>query len=195
MEFLFYIWEKILGFYFENIWKSLLFWRIFSLIAFTLIILVFIYRKKLINFYLKEHHLKHDKNIFKILNSCISERDLIDCFNDLQSENGLARKSVHMIGEILLITEEEGNKYINKKIAKNFRDFIYSLDKLNSYMKKHFFPHKNIIDWYTLEPELFIYGGTDKDYKKLVDEIDKKINTVREHYKKYRSTVREILNM
>lgn len=191
MDYLIYIWEKHLSLYLGNIWESLFFWRSVSLVAITIIIVFIIFRKKIKEFFLKNDHLLHDKTIFKKLDECISERDLIDLFYRLQSEDGLDENSIDKIGEILSISEEEGNKYINKKLAKKSEEFIYYLNKLNDFMVIHFFPHKNIESWYTLEPEL----KKDTDYKKFRDELDNKINITRKKYKNYRLTVREIINI
>jgi len=195
MNYLIDVWGKHASLYLQDMWNSVFFWRSVSLILITIIVGVFYFRNKIKDFYLKKDYRAHDQSIFKRIDKYVSERELIDCCRRLRGEMSLDGNAIYKIGEILDIYEEEGNKYINKKLARKFDGFIYYLNELNDFMALHFFTHNNIESWYTLEPELKKYNNTIANYKKFSDDLDNKVKIVIDKYKQYRIATRKILNI
>ena len=64
MSYLIEAWEKHLAPLLNQCWNSVVFWRTLSLIAISLIIIIIIYRDKLIILFKKDEKQNHDKEIF-----------------------------------------------------------------------------------------------------------------------------------
>ena len=156
-----------------------------------------LFKNKLKLFYLKTEHRNHDKTIFKILDEVMSERDLLDFLDELQTSDSFDSGSISNIDRFCNLLREEGNKYLMPRLEKTSKELISSLNLLRGFLGKHFFvypdqQHKGPELRYCLYPDLNVDragSGTTKElsrYLKFRNNLDNNVAIVRNKYKQYR---------
>jgi len=193
--------KSISHLFFANFWDSVLFWRSLTLIIFTLVIIAFLFGKRLISFLLKPKRLAHDKDIFKHSNKLMTEADLLDFWDRLQTDDSYNTESSFKIGGFLLFFKEESNQYLTPILRKTSLDFVSSLNSLMIFLAQHFFVYPSKQTDSELHLHLYpeLYERSDYDdaartrYFKFQKDLDNHVTVVREKYKQYRSIVKKIL--
>ena len=164
-----------------------------------------LFKNKLKLFYLKTEHRNHDKTIFKILDEVMSERDLLDFLDELQTSDSFDSGSISNIDRFCNLSREEGNKYLVPRLKKKSKELISSLNLLRGFLGKNFFvypsPSKSPGLCYCLHPDLNVDragSGTTKEssrYLKFQNDLDNNVAIVRNKYKQYRSAIKTIINV
>ena len=196
--------NKILDILVDNIWNSLVFWRIIGIVLILSIALVIKFRKNIIFLILTKNGTQHDSDIFNKSNAILSERKLADILNWLQTNKFYFDDQSSDIKGYLMFFEEEGNQFISKSLLRKSKLLQESMNKLFDFLVQHFFSEPSSIQSsanfkYFLYPELDpgrhtrVPAEDAKIYFSCLKQLDEIINDVRIAYREYRIAVKKQL--
>ena len=133
MSYLIEAWEKHLAPLLNQCWNSLVFWRTLSLIVISLIIIIIIYRNKLIGLFKKDEKQNHDKEIFHKANQLMNELDITDFIHNLQAGDSYIKSEIIKINSFIDYFYQESNQFLKKSLKESSEKIIIALENLSTY--------------------------------------------------------------
>lgn len=203
MDLIINVWKEHLSPLLNPLWESLILWRTLSLILITVFAVFIFYRNKLITFLFNSRSQEHDKNIFSASNAILSERDLIDFLDELQTDDSYWSSQFRQINRFREFFRESGNQYSINKIRKITKELLFSINQLATFVARHFFVYPTGQEGPDLRLCMHPQLNVDRDgegapdgmakYGKLQGELDEKCEDVRNKYQLYRETIKSRL--
>lgn len=143
----------------------------------------------------------HDKSIFSQLNEIIDEDALAHILSRLRSDHSLYRDSDQSIRNFVIKAMSSSNSFVCKDINDKTKLLCESLTKFVHFVDEHFdlYPYNQTTDNYRmcLAPQLNCdrAGSWDDSaaYGQLSNEMEAAIKAIKDAYRDWRNTVKEIL--
>jgi len=205
MGYIIKFWKSILTTFFLDLWTSIWFWRSLSFILLGVIAALFIFKENIQRWLLRGDAVKHDKELFKLLDLVMNERKLLDILKHLEEKNFYNIRSGEYIDKFRVYLGEESRQYIVPKLKKSALLLAEAINALRDFIDKNFilFPDAENSQECTerMYPNPNIDGGGNaekKDGSKFLDfkdELAEKINLVKKQYQRYRGSVKQILHV
>jgi hypothetical protein len=148
--------------------------------------------------------IKHDCGIFERSRAVMSEIQLMDFLDGLQTDDSYTRKGIEPIQGFQYFFKETGNHYLMPILGEKTKYLIKSMQKLCAFLYQHFFvypPHFVTKDdcQLCLYPELNVDrngNGIPEEmarYSKFQEQLDEQCSVVRAVYKDYRGEIKRML--
>ncbi len=195
---------KIIPF-FQVAWNSIIFWRALSLSLLVMFFIAFLFKDSIRAMLLQSGRTKHDKELFHLLDLQMPERKLLDLLGKLEKDKAYEVKSLQFIDKFRASLKEQTRQYLNPKLKKTSILCMESLDKLRAFMDVNFilFPDETESSsvGQTMYPNPEIDGGGNdkqKDSEKFAlftAEMNTNIARVKKNYSKYRTLVKETVQV
>jgi len=194
------LWLRHLGPAADAAWRSLVFWRTIALILATLVVLAFLFRKRLRDFFLAPTRRAHDTDIFKRAENLLDEATLQDCL-DCLGQYMYRQKHSAALHRYRSFMAKAGNQYLLRYIRKEAMSLQARLDELTAFMGKHFFCYPDRQDGgpetsYYLYPE-FRWGGMGEEglamFSQRQHELDDLVERVDPAFRRLRETIGKVL--
>lgn len=193
------------GSFFVKIWQSVFFWRNLCFVFAGMIILAFFFKENLRRWLAKEQRIKHDKELFQLLNLIMPESKLHDVLDNLEKNHFYDMRSSEYIDKFRSSLNEESRQFLTPKLKKATLSLRDCLNLLRNFIESNFiaFPEPKQTDNSCLRmyPNPSIDGGGDdkkKDKSKYI-EFTKKLNkltsSARKSYNKYRSLIKQTIHI
>jgi len=189
----------------NTIWHSIVFWRILSATQFFIILLLISFREHIAKTVFKEEDIKHDKEIFRLLDLLLSEHKLREILTQLNIEHSYDINSRQYLDKFCDSLSIESRQYLIPKIKKTSLALKNTLDSLRDFIRENFiaFPNPDPDDDSPgkLYPNPEIDGQGKKDekeqekYKTFTTELHKNIEIAKKNYHDYRNLVKQILHV
>ena len=205
MERLTIVWNEHFLEIFDLFWNSLVFWRSMSLFSLGGLMLIFLFKDSIKRSFLKEDADKHDRDIFRLFDLLMPENKLMEILDVLEKRHFYEDKSGGYVSKFCDSLKEESKQYVNAKIKKSSLAMSAALRALGGFIDKNFVTFPEGYDNQTAAggryPNPEIDGGGDKKAQKegkfaeFEEELKILINSVRNNYKKYRSSIKHNLRI
>jgi hypothetical protein len=187
------------------IWTSLSFWRNLSIVLLALILIVLLFKDRMRIWLVQPEKIKHDKELFQLLDLLMPERKLLDLLAKLEKDKAYEINSLQFIDKFRASLKEQTRQYLMAKIRKAAKTCQQNLDDLREFMDANFilFPDSAESD----EPGQVMYpnpgidgGGNEKNknlkkFAAFTQELKMNTAAAKKSYQKYRSLVQEIIQI
>lgn len=128
------LWTAHLSSFLKTVWQSLSYWRTLSLILISLIALVIVFRREIIDLLFEGRNKEHDKNIFNSSNQILSERHLIEFLDELETDDAYFLHECRPITAFCEFFRETGNQYRTKALKKHSDELLKALKELVTFL-------------------------------------------------------------
>ncbi|MGY3852834.1 hypothetical protein ACW5W8_08365 [Aeromonas aquatilis] len=143
----------------------------------------------------------HDRSIFSQLNDIITEETLSHILSRLRSDHSLCRDSDESMRNFVIKAMSSSNSFVCKDINEKTKLLCESLTKFVHFVDEHFdiYPYTQSADNYRmcLAPQLNCdrAGSWDDSaaYGQLSDEMEAAIKAIKDAYRGWRNSVKEVL--
>lgn len=193
-------WRTNLSLFLGNLWESIFFWRSLSLLLLTIGVLGSLFWNHIKDWLLRPECIAHDRDIFKSSDDIMTEQNLIEVLDQLETDNSYEADSMLRINGFLRYFKEEGNQYLFNTLRQAAQRLISSLNSLRDFTGAHFFefPERpvGVERRFCLYPELK-HGRPEKTqiYRKRAEELYRHVEIARADYKKYRYLIKRFLKL
>jgi hypothetical protein len=184
-----------------DIWESLIFWRAMALVLMFGAFLTYIFRDDIKNGIMREQRIKHDKELFQLLDLIMPELKFFEAVERLEKDNVYDLNSLHYIDKFRSLLNQPSKQFLNPKIKKASQGCLKGLDELRDFMDKNFilFPKADDQTKPLMYPNPEIDGGGNegqKDTEKFL-QFTNKLNDItaktKKCYSRYRAAVKQII--
>ena len=198
--------ENIKEFYFQycvpfflKLWVNPGFWRPLALILLLVIFLTYLFRERIKLALLQEDKIRHDQEIFRLLDLIMPERKLMEILKQLEKEYTYGADYTQFVHKFSVSLSEESRQYVLPALRKSSLVLRQSMDELDAFLQENFiaFPQENKDEAPKMYPNPEIDGGGNsgkKDSSKFA-EFSKKLSEysddVRKNYQKYRLVIKQ----
>jgi hypothetical protein len=146
----------------------------------------------------------HDERLFREANDLMSEGNLLQLLDQLQSDDSYFMSQAHRLDKFRSFFSETGNQFIDPDASGKLQALLESLDSLLLFVARHFFVFPDSQN-YTEDLRLCMYpelnvdrhgDGTKESMQRYCNfqvQLDKTAETVRNAYKEYRLVVKHYL--
>jgi hypothetical protein len=194
------LWVRHLGPAADAAWRSLVFWRTIALVLATLVVLAFLFHKRLRDLFLAPKRTAHDTDIFKRAENLLDEATLEDCFYCLGDYMYRAKHSAALSGYLSFMAKT-GNQYLNRRIRKEAKGLHARLDALTDFFGAHFFVYPEKQESgpqrsYYLYPELRWRKRGEEGvdiFEQRQRELDDLVDRAASAFRSFRETIKKVL--
>ncbi len=178
------------------LWDSVLFWRIFALVGWTIIAVAWYQREWVLSLILRPQYREHDTEVFLESENIFSEEDWRQLYFQLSVNRRYDRELFHKILFYREFFDAEQNKYLLPQLRKASDRFLCSLDHLTDFIPMHFCPDPRWLDEGSFEPwlrEQYTDENSNKKYCGFLEELDELATQVDERRREYERVVSRLL--
>lgn len=152
----------------------------------------------------EDNKTNHDLANFNQANEILSENQLYDFLDTIQTEDAYNRNGRIPVRDFRRYFIEVGNYYLLPQLEASVKKLLISLDKLLNYLSYNFFLYPESLvgnenPWFALYPDLNIDragSGLPEDMSRYLlfqKELNKICDEVRKYYKEYRFSIKQNL--
>jgi len=135
------LWLRHFGVATAEAWGSVVLWRTVALVLATLVVLAFVFRKRIRALLLTPERRAHDAGVFRRADSILTEATLQDYFYCLNTNLMYYDRHSRALREYLSFAAKVSNEYLDQGVRKAAEDLRGRLDELTDFTGQHFFVH------------------------------------------------------